>query len=348
MRVKVSPFIMVAGFVLGSASCMFLLDTESLKKGEAAQDGGATADGGDGGVDPQALADACDRLANAYCAKVESCAPFFRNWIYGDAATCIQRYKLGCAADGTASGTTFSPDSIKSCATTVTSLNCGDLYTKNANDACVGAAGPRAANSACGVDGQCQTSYCRIDPNQQCGSCQAKGGANGSCSQLKDCDVGLTCESNKCVPMGGTSTACGPGKPCKPDLACVSSACQKPLGTGATCTADITGLQPDKIVAEITRECDVLHGLYCNPVSKKCEDIKLASAGADCGLVKNTGLVFCTKSGKCVRSGVGGSKCIDPLADGATCTTAADDPTCLSPAICFGAVCKIPDRTQCN
>jgi hypothetical protein len=157
--------------------------------------------------------------------------------------------------------------------------------------------------------------------------CSSAGAVGEACNLNSDCQPDVICNGGVCEMPVDMNGACSSSNPCKLTLACIGGTCQPPLQKGATCPSG--GI-----------ECDLLHGLYCNPTSMKCETILLAGGGASCGIVGNA-FIACGANGLCV-----GGKCSAPAADGAACDP-QNGPPCSPNAVCASAKCVVPDPAAC-
>jgi hypothetical protein len=93
-------------------------------------------------------------------------------------------------------------------------------------------------------------------------------------------------------------------------------------------------------------ECDQLHGVFCNPITMKCDNVAFAGPNATCGLVNN-GFVLCTGPGSLCKGANAPTyqgTCVPYATDGTACDP-TNGPLCDVGAVCASGTCKIPDGT---
>ncbi len=301
-------------------------------------DGGA---GDGGGATP--MAKAAGDAANAYCARVQACAPALFAIGYGDTATCVTTFAGDLARALAAPGVTETAAQVEACATAFAQVSCGDLLGRKPVDACKPSAGTLADGAACGADGQCAGARCKVALGQVCGTCTTRAGAGAACGVDDDCGDGMLCLVGKCAAYGVERATCDATHPCRPDLSCTGGACGAPGAAGAACTGN--------------EQCGSAAGVVCNPQSKKCDTLVYGSAGAPCGFVGGK-VATCTGGSACVQiqtpSYVG--KCAALAVPGAACDT-ANGPVCGSGAVCVCAsnvdggcagTCRTRDPAACH
>lgn len=316
--------------------------------GSTAQIGAA--DGGTGDAADAAPAITIDQAAAAaaaaYCNRAETCGPLFVSVTFGDAATCASTFKGTLARAFAAAGVTETPEQLEACAAALPQVSCADLFSRKSTDACKPVPGTLVDGAACASDGQCTSRRCRVAKNQVCGTCGAHGAPGAPCGVDDDCDYGAKClaASGTCVAYGNESATCDASHPCRPDLGCVGGVCGAASAPGVACAS--------------SDQCDQIHGVFCNPLTKQCETATLARSGASCGLpgghfavCAGAGLL-CT--GVTAPNYVGA--CMAPAAVGAACDT-ANGPACTPDAVCVCAasgdagctgVCTVADATKCK
>jgi hypothetical protein len=289
---------------------------------------GADAEGG-GGDDGGGVtaAQACTALATADCQALAMCAPFLFQTKFADMASCVQRGVAGCTPVLGGKGVNATPAQVQACSQAIGAESC-DQVLDNAQPAACMVPGTLGAGAACAASAQCSTDYCFVQPGSACGSCTSAGSVGESCGQNSDCQANVVCNGGVCAMPVDANGACSSSSPCKLTLACIGGTCQPWLQKGATCMAG--GL-----------ECDLPHGLFCNPSSNKCETILLAAGGASCGIVGNT-FIACGANGLCV-----GGKCVAAAADGAACD-AQNGPPCMAGAACASGKCVVPAPAACK
>jgi len=297
-------------------------------------DAGAEAEAG-GGV---TVAQACNDFATAVCGRLQACAPFSIQTIYGDQATCVQRTALGCSPSLGASGSQITAAQMDACAQALGAETC-DQALDNAQPAACNVPGTLASGAACGSDAQCQSGHCKLSmPGTVCGTCAPRAAAGGSCGADGDCAAGLVCapsssgKGGTCATPAEAGASCSATQPCVRTLACIGGKCQTPVGPNGACSA--------------ATDCDLAQGLYCDPQSKTCKQTQTATAGQPCLFVNGT-LTACTASASCVPvdGGTEGT-CHPTAADGNPCGPGIG---CVAPAICSkNARCLLPDPSSCH
>ena len=282
----------------------------------------SSSSGGIGGsASPEA---ACDSFVTTFCNKLDECLPFAIKASYKDAAECAARQKAQCVKSLNAPNSGTTTAFLDGCTSAYSGVTCDNVLKQP--DACKTPAGTLADGAPCGEDGQCTGRACNKTGDSNCGACSTRVAAGGDCKNAK-CDDGLNCaENGKCVAPAAAGAACADNQPCVSGLVCSKGTCGQGVGAGASCADG--------------EACNAFKGLFCDPTSKTCKEVKVANAGEKCGVVDGT-FVTCAAGGSC-KSGT----CAAPLADGASCT--ADSGGCQSPAACRNGVCTIPDPGACK
>ena len=134
-------------------------------------------------------------VSQSFCAKYNSCAPFFITATYADIPTCQTRFKLSVLPTLTANGSGATAAQYESCATDLANATCENVLSRNLPTSCQTAAGTLADGTACGADAQCKDKLCRKGTGQTCGACSSQGAAGSVCAQDSDCAYGLACNS---------------------------------------------------------------------------------------------------------------------------------------------------------
>lgn len=300
---------------------------------------------GCGKVTPDDLGDAattltveqgCAMEAQEICGKLDACASFWVQLLYGDATTCVSRLTVSCKNDQMVSGTTRTPADMAACAQSVKSASCPDLVASKFPAACQVKPGSLMNGVACGSDWQCESTYCNTN-GQACGACGPRAAANGNCTSDDGCVTGLVCANDKCVAPGGDGASCDPTRqPCRSDLYCTSAGlCAPHVGAGQSC-------------ADTDRACDLFAGTACNAFNKICETVGVGQSGGACGIVDRT-LTLCVALDACsgatlTQPGV----CASPAADGEACGDSNSGHNCIAPATCVNGVCRLPSVTSCQ
>jgi hypothetical protein len=265
--------------------------------------------GTDAGGDAQ---QACTALADAYCAKLQTCSTFVMNVAYGDLATCKARWILNCVPNFAATGTSATPARTASCAQSIPALSCTTFLSGDLGTACAVGAGTVAQGQPCGDDAQCASTFCARSPTATCGTCQPATMAGDPCVQ-SSCSV-------------STNTVCPAGK--------------------TTCVKPVAGKVGDSCVGH--EQCDVGHQVGCNPTNSKCIALTLATAGGNCGAdsIFPTSVGVCPAAGTCSASLAG--RCSAAAADGASCSTSDTGAHCMAPARCVSSRCTLPNPAMCR
>jgi len=280
--------------------------------GDQASGTGGRATGGSAGAMPDAgAATACTSWARALCAKGEDCAPFATTLVFGSRAICEERLQLDCLARF-APGSSATPADTTTCAESLSSQSCTTFARGDLGAACAPRPGSSPNGASCLDDHQCASTFCARAPDAACGVCAAVTTAGSACVR-GSCSAGTVC------PKGAATAAT------------------------ATCLVPEPG--PIGAVCTVSEQCDVGHGVACNPLTGRCIKLALASSGA-CGLdLAAATYTACGASGSCSPTLAG--KCVAAAPDGATCSTADTGPPCLPPARCVGGRCSLPDPSLC-
>jgi hypothetical protein len=293
-----------------------------------------------GSTSPQ---QACADYAQVYCTRVNDCAPTFLQLGFGDVPTCESRLQINCPLTFQAPGTGLTPDIAEKCIGALPQTSCPDTLGRNLPSECSPVAGSLQNGAACGDDDQCTGKYCNLGSNHVCGACSTKAAAGAACNTDSDCSQGLACAQGTCAAYAQAGAACSDKQPCNPTLTCNAGACVTPSGAGAACTPG----------TDLTKSgCDFLHGSFCNPSTKKCQQVATATAGQPCGFVNGIvdgSLTICTGGATCFGITLLNPKstCTAAAADGASCD-ATKGINCQAPAICVSGVCKLKDPTSCK
>jgi len=233
--------------------------------------------------------------------------------LYGDLATCKQRWVLSCMPNFGVTGTSASAAKTNGCTQTLPGLACDKFLLGDFGTTCTPSAGNLPQNAACGDDAQCATTFCARSPTSVCGTCQPVTNAGAPCVQ-SSCSV-------------STNTVC-------------------PAGT-MTCVRPKAGLVGAACVGQ--EECDVGHQVGCNPTNSKCIALTLTPSGGNCGAnnpITPTSVAVCGAGGTCSLPFAG--MCTAFAADGQNCSTADTGAHCMQPAKCVGGKCVIPDPSTCK
>jgi hypothetical protein len=255
---------------------------------------------------------ACTAIADAYCAKLQTCSSFVLSVAYGDVATCKQRWILNCLPNFGATGTSATPARTSACAQSIDALSCTTFLSGDLGAACAVAPGTSAQGSPCGDDAQCSSTFCARAADAVCGTCQPATNAGDPCV-LGSCSV-------------STNTVCPAGK--------------------TTCIKPVAGKVGDSCVGH--EQCDVGHQVGCNPTNSKCIALTLSTLGGNCGAdsLFPTSVGVCPAGGTCSAALAG--KCSAAGMDGATCSTSDTGTHCMLPARCVSGRCTLPNPATCR
>jgi hypothetical protein len=276
---------------------------------------------------PPTAAEACGQFASTFCSRLNGCAPFAAQLLYGDMTTCQSRVMLGCTRDLEVPDTSETTTDMVTCARDAANATCDDLLANNLPTSCQIKPGARLNGEGCGSSWQCMSTHCE-KKDGDCGVCAPRAGAAGACSVDEGCTQGLVCAGQKCAMPGAMNAPCSDMAPCRANLYCsaTSKTCATPLQVSAPCAGDASG-------------CDLRHGLWCNTLiaAPRCEMAAVAKGGQSCGIVNGT-ITICVEGNDCQGA------CLAPAEDGQQCS---DKVHCLPPANCVGGLCRLPSSAAC-
>jgi hypothetical protein len=323
-------------------------------------DGGGATDAGTWPVAAPAERDACAAFAQAFCARLEACAPLSLADVYGDTATCGATERRRCE------GIAALPDSgdaaaIAAAAGAVATQTCGQVARWH-NPLFGSWAGARATGQACLRPEQCASSFCtngpdgfdpKSPPSGGCGVCRDRDVLGSHCQVYRSPKLGpgvpmgpihscldpdLTCDvdSERCVPTPRAGDTCW-GE-CEYGLTCNASTCGPQLPAGAACDPDRSSV------------CDHRARLVCPVSTRTCQFLAVLKAGEPCGGVRSAGA--CASGFTCIPlSQLDASTDDDP----GTCRTqgglgaACDEQKpCLWSLGCHGGACQPELFTSCG
>jgi hypothetical protein len=288
----------------------------------------------DGGGPPPTADQACAEFSQVFCNALQTCASFFTQVLYGDAATCLARTKLSCVTDQSVPGINRTPADVVACANAARNATCDELIANRLPAACDNVPGPTIDGGGCGSSLQCMSGHCEKG-NNSCGTCAPRQPANGSCTVDEGCARGLVCANQRCVAPRESGADCDQNNPCRASLYCDknSHTCASRAGAGAPCGSD-------------GNVCDPVKGVACNGFASTptCQAVGVAKGGQPCGIV-NSMLTLCVELNSCAgamltQPGV----CTAPAADGTQCN---DNMHCVPPASCVNSLCRLPSVASC-
>lgn len=285
----------------------------------------------------------CGSFAEAYCAKLTECQPYFGALLATSTMTdCVSLERGICERSLTAPGSTASEAQAGRCGDVYRKATCDDLYSLTVNAAMdCQTAGTRAVGQPCELGSQCQSGSCLIETGI-CGTCQATVGAGQACGGANKigCTAGLSCISSVCVAYGNVGQACSSSAPCQNSLRCVSGTCQPKADPGSACASD--------------SDCKTYLGNQtCDPNAKLCANVTINfvdNGGACSTNVVNNARNICKADFDCVTmtsGGSGTSTCIPRTPVGGTCGNTGNA-GCVLGSNCVNHTCQIVDPASCG
>lgn len=286
---------------------------------------------------------ACDHLATALCAQLESCGPLLVDLAYGEVTTCRTVLMSSCVEALALPDTAKTPDWTDECAEALETWTCEDLLTRKTPSACLPPPGPRTDGTLCGEDGQCASGYCGLVPDELCGRCRSRAPQGAACMSDDDCDMGMMCTVDEvCAPYAPQGAPCSDDQPCAPWLSCSTTPpppgqrrCVEVAGAGQPCDSEGNG-RP---------HCDLLNGYFCNGVTHVCQSFELASPGDTCGVLLD-GYGLCVGGSFCDLLGLTGT-CLAPGEAGDPCSV-EEGPWCQPGLGCAEDACHAYEPQSCN
>ncbi|HEY5242730.1 MAG TPA: hypothetical protein VIJ22_14720 [Polyangiaceae bacterium] len=295
---------------------------------------------------------ACGDSAYARCSRFQSCSPTALQLRYQDVPTCEANMKAACLAALAAPSTGQTASGIEQCVAQIPNWACADyVFSQNPPPECNEVSGSLANGAACGYAGQCQSAFCAIVPEAQCGVCAGAPAAGDSCAALTSCGTGLACDSTSsvCLPTAAHLASCAPSQKCAAGNECVGSS--STTGASGTCQ---TAVESAGSPCRSTAPCDFYAGLTCGSAGS-CVPVEFATGGQPCGYVGSVGQdVTCSGEQRCIV-GDGGPQ--------GTCTTASGiggacdlsvGPACIASTRCVATnggtsgTCANPDANACH
>ena len=272
--------------------------------------------------------------------------PEFLQYLYGDVDACKSREQINCVASFSLPGTSSTPAKTEQCAQTVAGLTCDQYITGSTPAACKTTPGALANGAACSAGGQgaqCASTHCNIQSGA-CGACADAPTLGSPCLDSTDCADTDVCVGATDTAVGNCATAVNAGAMCDathgclPGLYCASGTCAPAKAVGAPCAAP--------------EECNGVHQQVCDNGmggTNVCVALQFAAPGKACGLVNNQ-YIGCMALGACVVTSDTATQgiCMAAPKDGAACGSGANELSCIPPAGCDNAVCKIVDPLSCK
>lgn len=285
-------------------------------------------------------ATACTLLGEARCMALDQCSGGMATTArWGGPSVCKARIDAQCLQDLAATGTGATPATVVACASALGNQSCADVLANDTPEECAPVSGSLANFSPCFASGQCQSSFCELEPNAACGLCKPVPEAGAPCANTAECGdrnalgcVGMVCQRflEAGAPCASAVSICSPGYACtrNPDAGAGVDA-------GGNCKLEGTTVNAACDSSSNERPtCNLTYGLQC--LSNKCTAATYVDAGEACGTELTSGLARCAASGTCVDGGVTTPKsgvCLAAAADNGPCDTAVG-PGCLPQARC--------------
>ncbi len=297
--------------------------------------------------DASAEESACSHAAAANCAKQDECRAELATKLFGSRANCEQRYREQCLASLGAPSAASSPESVDECAAANDAASCAEYRAAGPLDACLPVPGEREDGTACALNSECLSGYCRTPLGSACGSCAALPVAGDTCADTGDCGpTSLYChpDSSTCQVYATAGEACSREVRCAPGSSCVGP---MPAMAG-TCVANT-----EEPGAACSRDqgppCERALDLYCDETAGTCATAMEVAEGEACGTIERV-LYRCAAGLLCFAPEGGAGTCQAPAADGAACDV-TNGPPCLQPARCTatatGYACAFADAAAC-
>lgn len=283
----------------------------------------------------------CGTFAEAACAKISECQPYFSGLIATSTTTsCVALERDLCQRSLSAPGTNNTPEQAGRCGDVYKKSACDDLFSGALSSAAdCQPAGSRLTGDPCAQDSQCQSAHCQI-AGGNCGTCQPTASAGQACGGTGKiaCASSLSCVNSVCVSYGSVGHACSASAPCQNNLRCVSNTCQPKVDPGGPCTT--------------SNDCKTYLGnQVCDTTTKLCTTVAInyIDGGGSCSnTVKNNMLNVCKADFDCVAPATGGATtCIPRTALGQPCG-AAGQASCALGSSCISNTCQIVDPASCG
>jgi hypothetical protein len=295
-----------------------------------------------GGGDGPVAASGCED-AIALCTKLNECAPFLIQAIYGNVAGCADRITSLCTEQAGSPGSGMTAGNLAACKAALQTATCIDVFS-NSLPAC-SFRGTLADGSTCGDHSQCASAFCSTGGNL-CGICAPKQANGGACPSggNDECQSGLVCGSGKtCVAPGVLGGPCDDKtQPCMGGTFCTTAkTCALTVQAGQNCPGGYLSLAD---------------GTYCTGKDVPAAQIATAAVGKECGLAPGAGLpaTLCAPGGVAACTPLADSinllgvpthgQCAALADDGFTCAASA---LCQAGAQCIAGTCQIPSGKYC-
>lgn len=286
-------------------------------------------------------AEPCLALAEAQCARYQTCTPFTLVVGYGDVATCVAVRRRECEATYGSPGQEPLLDAVHECAARWINAPCECVL----GETCPALA-PKPGNlpdgSPCYDARQCQGGVCTSTPFT-CGECAAGTGLGEICGDERPaCRAGLVCNAARvCSKPRVRGQRCATSDDCARDLACANRQCGDHVGAGEPCLHDAA-------------VCDPLKGILCNfDTCVQVEYTETSGAGADAACGPRDGkLTLCSAKNLCSSPPFTAGQCEPRGGVGTACDPAetAERPVCSPELVCDpqSNQCAVPGPIACN
>jgi hypothetical protein len=183
---------------------------------------------------------ACKSLAEATCARIESCAPRSARIALG--ATCINTLTDACFDTAGLAGSQRTIADVHTCADATRIVSC-ESFLERYPEVCPHH-GVLANGVMCAFDEQCASDHCARPPDTACGQCAPAlvlAGLGQPCGPATPCGRRLFCDVDRCMPRRKIGESCGGVGQCDPFEAATCNetfVCQaaKVVGVGEACT----------------------------------------------------------------------------------------------------------------
>jgi hypothetical protein len=300
-----------------------------------------------------ALQKACTDEETAYCELRQRCAGSFNDY-YDSMAACVSRSTDACILNLSAPQNARNAATAEACAAAYATESCTDWWDDNSPATCRAIPGPRALGAACGVDSQCASTFCGIEPGSMCGTCQDPPGAGTVCQSTSDCWYDLSCpivapsSNGVCTPRVVPGGACDDYHFCQGGYSCIGADTQAGITGSCQVSATTVGTTCNYATGP---GCDNTLSLYC--ASGSCQPEPYVAGGQPCGYEGNDFIASCQGGGMCVTvSPATSGTCVAPAADGAACDL-VNGPPCLPDSRCItddgsSGTCAFIEPSSCG
>lgn len=299
----------------------------------------------DGVANASSFAEGCSQYVEALCGWMFQCGNFDKTLAYGSYANCKTAEYDRCIKLAELPGQGWRPADYSACANTYYTLSCEIPLDGTKVGDCRQKPGGLKVGQACAVSTQCESLYCTSEGAVagSCGLCVARAAEGEPCLHDAMCDADQRCVVRDassslriCTVRQPLSASCDASHPCESLSSCVAGTCTRLAGVGENCA-----------VSEAARQCDPYQGLYCNPMTERCELKTNANLGEACAMV-DVAFKICVFGSSCIATvDSGGSICIKNAALGGGCDDVVG-PGCAASQICLDGICKDRAYVDCR